>query len=429
MKVAPQHSEVSKASNAADRLRGSVGLGLLLLLGACGGGGSVRGGPVTLSSIGVSAPANTLTAGQSQRYVATATYSDSSTKDVTSTVSWASSATKIATVVTGGLVTSLVTGTTQISATLSGVTGMTQLTVDMPIPASWSPMGVDYGIKKQCIRTVSPTQANFYFDDADCPASPYPTSGYWTTAVETETMGGLCVGAANQSMPINSAGSPVSETWTGSSSTGYSLELKTDFTNIANPCVPYTWTWVPLMDNWVGGGPLPAPNHLVTEFNATVTRALPAGSGATRAMAGVGAQWNVAGTGGSSVLATFDVEVNFYTDQPQWGVQAGQPPDVIAFRINTSATPPFYYVNFDGTKLFAPISAPLSTETIITVNWAAVLQHAIDEGLLPPPVNGWSNSSAATSATYAAIEVANYMGGANGPMADLIVSNYHEGSF
>jgi hypothetical protein len=63
----------------------------------------------------------------------------------------------------------------------------------------------------------------------------------------------------------------------------------------------------------------------------------------------------VAGTNGSSVLATFEVEINFYTDQPQWGVQAGQPPDVIAFRTNTSATPPFYYVDLDGTKLFAPV--------------------------------------------------------------------------
>jgi hypothetical protein len=52
---------------------------------------------------------------------------------------------------------------------------------------------------------------------------------------------------------------------------------------------PNSYTWVPLMDNWVGGGPLPAPSHLVTQFNATLNRTLPAGSDATRAMAGVGA--------------------------------------------------------------------------------------------------------------------------------------------
>jgi hypothetical protein len=420
--------------NVVNRLRISLSVAFLLLLGACGGSGgggsSMMTVPVTLSAIAVSAAENTLTAGQSQQYAANATYSDGSTKDVTSTATWASSTAAIATVAQGGVASSLATGITQISATLDSVTGMAQLTVNMPIPATWTPMGVDYGIKKQCIRTVFPTQPNFYFDEVDCPGSSYPTSKYWTTSVETENnLSGLYVGTVDQSLPINAAGSPVTETWTGTSSAGYTLELKTDYTNIANPCAPNTYTWVPLMDNWAGGGPLPAPSQLVTQFNATLKRTLPAGSGATRAMVGVGAQWNIAGANGSSVLATFEVEVNFYTDQPQWGVQAGQPPDVIAFRTDTSATPPFYYVNLDGTKLFAPISAPLGKETLITVNWAAVLQHAIDEGLLPPPINGWSNSSAATSATYAAIEVGNYVSGSNGPMADLVVSNYEEGSF
>lgn len=407
-----------------------VSLALLLLLGGCGGsGGSSTQGAPTLSSIAVTSAANTVTAGQTEQFAAEATYSDNSTKDVTSTANWASSATAIATVAQGGLATSLVTGITTISATISGVIGMTQLTVNMPVPTSWTPMGVDYGLKKQCIRTVSPSQPNFYSDDVDCPGPQYPTNGYWTTAVETETSNGLCVGTVDQSLPINAAGSPVTETWTGSSSTGYTLELNTDYTSIANPCLPNSYTWVPLMDNWVGGGPLAPPNQLVTRFNATFTRTLPAGSGATRAMAGVGAQWNVAGTNGNSVLTTFEVEINFYTDQPQWGVQAGQPPDVIAFRTYTSENPPFYYVDLDGTKLFAPISTQLGQETVITVNWGAVLQHVIDEGLLPPPVNGWSDSSAATTATYAAIEVGNYISGSSGPMADLVLSDYQEGSF
>jgi hypothetical protein len=419
-----------RAAKVVHRFGVAVSLALLLLLAACGGsGGSSTQAPPILSSIALTSATNTVTAGQTQQFAAEATYSDNSTKNVTSTANWASSAAAIATVAQGGLATSLVTGITTISASISGVTGTTQLTVNMPVPTSWTPMGVDYGLKKQCIRTVSPTQPNFYSDEADCPGSSYPTSGYWTTAVETETLSGLCVGTLSQSLPINAAGSPVTETWTGSSSAGYTVELKTDYTNIANPCAPNSYTWVPLMDNWVGGGPLPAPSHLVTQFNATLNRTLPAGSGATRAMVGVGAQWNIAGTNGSSVLATFEVEVDFYTDQPQWGVQAGQPPDVIVFRTNTSATPPVYYVALDGTKLFAPISTQLGQETVITVNWAAVLQHVIDEGLLPPPINGWSNSSAATSATYAAIEVANYISGSNGPMADLVVSNYQEGSF
>jgi hypothetical protein len=73
--------------------------------------------------------------------------------------------------------------------------------------------------------------------------------------------------------------------------------------------------------------------------------------------------------------------------------------------------------------------AQLSTPAQITVNWAAVLQHVIDEGLFSPPVNGWSNSSAAVTSTAAGTEVMNSIVGTGGLKADLIVSNYQEGSF
>jgi hypothetical protein len=180
------------------------------------------------------------------------------------------------------------------------------------------------------------------------------------------------------------------------------------------------------MDNWVGGGPLPAPSHLVVEFNATYNRNLPSGSGATRAFAGMGAQWDVAGANGQSFLTTFSVEINFYTDEPQWGKQPNLPPDVIGV-INGGAFN--YYEALDGTKLFAPVSASLGTSSQITVNWSAVLQHVIDEGLFPAPVNGWNNSNAVTTGTFAGTEVMNSVNGTSGPMADLVVSGYEEGSF
>jgi hypothetical protein len=52
---------------------------------ACGGsGGGIQTLP-TLSSIAVTSATNTLTAGQTQQYSAVATFSDESSKDVTST--------------------------------------------------------------------------------------------------------------------------------------------------------------------------------------------------------------------------------------------------------------------------------------------------------------------------------------------------------
>jgi hypothetical protein len=150
------------AAKVVYRFGVAVSLALLFLLGACGGtGGNSTQGPPTLSSIAVSAAASTLTAGQSQQYAAKATYSDGSTKDVTATANWASSVMTFATDARGRLVTSLVTGATQISASLSGVTGMARLTVNMPIPASWTPMGVDYGIKKQCNTNRFPDSTQF----------------------------------------------------------------------------------------------------------------------------------------------------------------------------------------------------------------------------------------------------------------------------
>jgi Bacterial Ig-like domain (group 2) len=422
-------STASVATVSVSGLVTSVAAGQVTIFAALSGvSGSeaVTVNPKALSSIAVSPSTANFPIGESRQYSASGTYTDGSAADLTSTVTWSSSAPAVAAVSTGGLVSGLATGTTTISASISGVTGTTGLTVSMLIPTSWTPMGVDYGLKKQCIRTTSPTQANFYYDDADCPGSSYPASGYWTTAVEAENSAGICYGTVDQSYLVNGTGSPVTETWAGDASSGYSVDLKTDYTNIANPCAPNNWTWVPLMDNRVGGGPLPAPSQLVVEFNATYNRNLPAGSGATRAFAGVGAQWDIAGSNGQPVLSTFSVEINFYTDEPQWGKQRNLPPDVIGV-INGGAFN--YYVALDGTKLFAPVFASLGTSTQITANWAAVLQHVIDEGLFPAPVNGWNNSNAVTTGTFIGTEVMNSVNGTSGPMADLVVSGYKEGSF
>lgn len=295
-------------------------------------------------------------------------------------------------------------------------------------PPAW---GVDSGLKRQCIRTTTPDALNFFSDAADCPGSAYPFRNYWTTAVETESSEAiLCAGEVNQSFLINGSGSPVSETWTGNSVTGYTVELKTDFTNVANPCPPRSWTWVPLMDNIVGGGPLPSPNNLQTQFHALFTRRLP-DSGATRAFAGLGAQWRVAGAdGGDAVLRQVQVELNLFTDEPQWGRKPDLPPDVInATRsILPGHSAPVDFVNVDGSRLIPPVSITPSEPQTVTVNWGAVLQHLIDEGLFPSPIHGWNNSAAATIATDAGTEVYNTAAGSNGPFADLAVSNFQESS-
>ena len=83
----------------------------------------------TLSSIAVT-PANpTIQTGATRQFTATGTYSDLSTQNITSQVTWASSSTAVATIRGSGLATGMSAGITTISATLSGKTGSTTLTV------------------------------------------------------------------------------------------------------------------------------------------------------------------------------------------------------------------------------------------------------------------------------------------------------------
>jgi hypothetical protein len=89
----------------------------------------------TLSSIAVT-PANpTIQAGATQQFTATGTYSDSSTQNITSQVTWASGTTTVATINASGLATGVAAGTSTISATQGSVSGNTTLTVQPAPPA------------------------------------------------------------------------------------------------------------------------------------------------------------------------------------------------------------------------------------------------------------------------------------------------------
>lgn len=83
----------------------------------------------TLSSIAV-APADINLAVQlTQQFVATGTFSDSTTHDLTSLVAWNSSAPTVAAISATGLATAVAQGKTTITATLGGISGTTTITV------------------------------------------------------------------------------------------------------------------------------------------------------------------------------------------------------------------------------------------------------------------------------------------------------------
>lgn len=83
-----------------------------------------------LVAISVSPSNSTLTlSNKTQQFTATGTFGDSSSKDITSSVTWTSSATNVATINSSGLATAVSTGNTSITASESGITGTTTLTV------------------------------------------------------------------------------------------------------------------------------------------------------------------------------------------------------------------------------------------------------------------------------------------------------------
>ncbi|HYL94376.1 MAG TPA: Ig-like domain-containing protein [Terriglobales bacterium] len=83
----------------------------------------------TVTSIAVTPANSNMPVGTTKQFTATATFSDSSTEDVTAVVLWGSSKPGVASISNQGLLTSVATGSTTISAVLGSVTGTTSLTV------------------------------------------------------------------------------------------------------------------------------------------------------------------------------------------------------------------------------------------------------------------------------------------------------------
>lgn len=131
-------ASIAAVSNAA----GSQGVGtgqavgtttISATLGGVSGSTSLNVTAATLVSIAVTPPNPTVADGYSKQFVATGTYSDNTTQNLTTAVTWSSSASAVASIsnATGsnGLATSLSTGPSTITATYQGVSGSTGLTV------------------------------------------------------------------------------------------------------------------------------------------------------------------------------------------------------------------------------------------------------------------------------------------------------------
>ena len=102
------------------------------LLAGCGGGSTSPPGSPVLESIAVTSANAAVPVGTLTQFKATGTYSDKSTQDLTSTVTWTSSNTSVATIAAGGLATALNINPapTMITAKSGSVSGSMPLTVE-----------------------------------------------------------------------------------------------------------------------------------------------------------------------------------------------------------------------------------------------------------------------------------------------------------
>ncbi|HLJ76566.1 MAG TPA: Ig-like domain-containing protein [Acidobacteriaceae bacterium] len=98
-------------------------------VGSISGTSNATVGAAVLSSITVTPSSASVAAGETQAFAANAIFSDGSQTDITSSVTWSSSATGIATVDATGLATGVASGSASITATSGTVSGSASLTV------------------------------------------------------------------------------------------------------------------------------------------------------------------------------------------------------------------------------------------------------------------------------------------------------------
>ena len=154
-----------------------------LLVGCGGGGSSPNGGgggtpTVTLQSISIAPPTPTLIAGTSQQFTATGHFSDNSTQDLTSSVTWSSSATSVVTISASGLAQSVGAGNATITAAKLSISGNTLMTVN-PAPVVLTSIAVSPSAPSIPLGTLQQFTATGSYSDGS--SKDLTASVSWTS--------------------------------------------------------------------------------------------------------------------------------------------------------------------------------------------------------------------------------------------------------
>jgi plastocyanin len=187
----------------------------------------------TLTSIAVT-PANpSVPKGETEQFVATGTYSDNSTKDITNTVTWASATTSVATINATGLATAVAQGTSNITATLTGVSGSTVMTVSAAVLQSIAVTPANPSVPKG--ETQQFTATGTFSDKSTQDITSTVTWASATTSVATINTTGLATAVAQGTSKITASLNAVSGSTTMTVS---AAALQSITVTPASPSVP-----------------------------------------------------------------------------------------------------------------------------------------------------------------------------------------------
>jgi len=178
-------------------------------LGGVTGSTSLTVTAPTISSIVITPDGLTLGIGIGQQYTATAIYSDGSTQDLVSGVTWSSSATGVATINGSGLATTVGAGTATITAKVGSFTDTTQLTVVaanlVSISVTPTPVSIAIGTDQQFSAVGS-------FNDGSTQLLPSVTWSSSSSSVATVNSAGLATAVGTGTATITATSGSVSGT-------------------------------------------------------------------------------------------------------------------------------------------------------------------------------------------------------------------------
>ena len=146
-------------------------------------------GAAQLVSLAVTPADPTVPKGQAEQFTATGTYTDGTTADLTSQVTWASANTAVATITAGGLASALAAGSSTIDATDGGVTGATTLTVSPAQLVSLAVTPANPSVAKGLTEQFTATGT--YTDGTTADLTSQVTWASANTAVATISASGL----------------------------------------------------------------------------------------------------------------------------------------------------------------------------------------------------------------------------------------------